>query len=182
MNSLCERFDKHMPDQSSLIYWVIPGVLAGMAMPFVHPERRLRGGGRLEEFDDDLVLLRDAGVGAVASLLNLPGDELLYAEAGFGFICLPVADGRPPSVEQVSRFVEFVDRCWAGTRAVAVHCEAGCGRTGTMIASYLVWNGSSASDAMKQVRIAEPSAIETVAQIEFLHELWRQRLPAGRGS
>ena len=29
---------------SNLLWWVIPGALAGMPMPYVHPERRLNMG------------------------------------------------------------------------------------------------------------------------------------------
>ena len=140
-------------------------------MPFVHPERRLRQGGKLDDFDDELPTLLEAGVGGVVSLLNIPGDARLYEEAGFKFACLPVADGKPPSIEQVRRFVDFVNDCRSNGRAVAVHCEAGCGRTGTVICAYLIAKGDQPENAIKQVRLVEPSAIETKNQIEFLFSL-----------
>ncbi len=36
--------------KTGFLWWVIPGVLAGMPMPFVHPERRLNSGGALNAY------------------------------------------------------------------------------------------------------------------------------------
>jgi atypical dual specificity phosphatase len=159
-----------MPQQS-LLYWVIPSELAGMPLPFVHPERRLNQGGVLEAYDDELPTLFRLGIRSVVSLLNIPTDEPVYVSAGFSFLCLPVSGGAAPSLEQAARFTSFVDRERELHRAVAVHCEAGIGRTGTMLAAYLVMKGASAEAAIFQVRTAESTAIETRAQVEFLHQL-----------
>jgi atypical dual specificity phosphatase len=159
-----------MPQQS-LLYWVVPGALAGMPLPFAHPERRLNHGGALEAYDDELPTLFRLGIRGVVSLLNIPTDESVYRSAGFSFLCLPVSDGAAPNLEQVARFTAFVDRERELRRAVAVHCEAGIGRTGTMLAAYLIMKGASAEAAILQVRSAEGTAIETRAQIEFLHQL-----------
>ena len=140
-------------------------------MPFIHPERRLGQSGGLHDFEDELAVIAETGVGGVISLLNIPSDARLYEEAGFEFACLPVADGHAPELEQVRVFVQFVDGCRAQSKAVAVHCEAGCGRTGTMIAAYLIVKGATPDVAITRVRTAEPSAIETNLQIRFLYEL-----------
>ena len=42
------------PPNRSLLWWVIPGVLAGIPMPFVHPEPRLNLGGSLNADEDEL--------------------------------------------------------------------------------------------------------------------------------
>src|SRR6266852_743789 len=50
---------------SGLVWWVIPCALAGMPMPFIHPERRLNMGGALTAYDDELPALYAAGIRAV---------------------------------------------------------------------------------------------------------------------
>lgn len=154
--------------EPNLLWWVIPGVLAGMPMPFIHPDRRLAGDGALTAFDDELAALHSAGIRAVVSLLNLPGDASVYESAGFSFLCLPVADGGAPTLEQAEEFVRFVTGQRAARRPVVVHCEAGLGRTGTMLATYLIAQGESAAAAIQRVRAVESVAVETPQQIQFL--------------
>jgi len=157
--------------ERSLLWWVVPGVLAGMAMPFIHPERRMNLGGGLRDYDDDLPVLYSAGVRAVVCLLNIPSDAQVYASSGFDFLCLPIPDGAPPTLEQVTDFIGFVDKNRSQSRPVAVHCEAGIGRTGTMLAVYHISKGASAETAVSQVRSLENRAIETPRQIQFLEGL-----------
>ena len=154
-----------------LLYWIIPNALAGMPMPFIHPQRRMNGGGSLDAFPDEITDLHRAGIRGVVSLLNIPSDEAVYASASFSFLCLPVADGSAPSPEQTIQFIEFVDSHRNRGTAVAVHCEAGLGRTGTMLAAYLIGKGAATRDAIEEVRRVEPTAIETLRQIEFLYRL-----------
>src|SRR6185436_14537619 len=156
--------------KDNLMWWVIPGVLAGMPMPFVHLERRMAGGGALASHEDELPTLHLAGVRAVVSLLNLPSDASVYESAGFSFLCLPVPDGGAPTFEQATEFVRFVEAQRIAQRPVAVHCEAGLGRTGTLLATYLVARGESATGAIQRVRAVEKVAVETPRQVRFLEQ------------
>jgi hypothetical protein len=161
-----------MPEtpNTSMLWWVIPGVLAGMPMPYLHPDRRLNSGGALNAYQDELSDLYAAGVRAVVCLLNIPSDAAVYNTAGFAFLCLPVPDGGAPTKEQATEFVRFAGEQRAKNHVVAVHCEGGIGRTGTMLAAYFISQGSTAQAAIAQVREVENSAVETGRQIRFLEQ------------
>ena len=73
-------------------------------------------------------------------------------------------------MEQPLEFVRFVNEQRKIRRPVAVHCEAGLGRTGTMLAVYLIAQGQSAETAIRQIREVEKVAVETPRQIQFLEE------------
>ena len=153
------------------LYWIIQNELAGMPMPFIHPERRLNSGGPLTAYQDELTDLHETGIRAVVSLLNITSDERVYSSAGFSFLCLPINDGDAPSRIQVEMLTKFIDLNLMSHRPVAIHCEAGLGRTGTALAAYLIVKGNSFTEAIGRVRAVEPSAIETNRQIEFLHQI-----------
>ena len=146
-------------------------MLAGMPMPLIHPERRESFGGPLNAFSDDLPLLIHAGIGAVVSLLNIPSDAPVYSTAGFGYHLMPIPDGAAPSIEQFVAFLRFVREQRALGRVVAVHCAAGLGRTGTVLAGYLIAKGSGVVSAISRIRAARPGAIETSEQLQFLYDL-----------
>jgi hypothetical protein len=48
-------------------------------------------------------------------------------------------DGTNPTAENVRDFINLADRITGNGAAVAVHCRAGLGRTGTMIGAYLLF-------------------------------------------
>jgi len=114
--------------KAGFLWWVIPGVLAGMPMPFVHPERRLNSGGALNAYEDELPVLYSVGVRAVVGLLNIPSDQAVFESAGFAFLCLPMPDGGAPTRDQATEFVRFVNEQRRAQRPVAVHCIGRNGR------------------------------------------------------
>jgi atypical dual specificity phosphatase len=91
---------------------------------------------------------------------------------------LPVPDFTAPSSEQLERGVDAIEEALAGGRRVAVHCGAGLGRTGTLVACYLTRRGYDPGDAIARVRALRPGSVETAAQVAAVAEFARRR-PAG---
>jgi atypical dual specificity phosphatase len=51
-----------------------------------------------------------------------------------------------------------------------LHCRAGLGRTGTLLACALVRGGLDAGRAIRAVRQANPRYIQTEGQLQFVSE------------
>jgi atypical dual specificity phosphatase len=161
------------------LWWAIPNVLGGMAIPYIDPERRLNCGGELNAYKDELPLLYRTGVRAVVCLLNIPGDAVVFQSAGFEFNFYPIENGQPPTLTQAGQFIKLMEDWRSRNVPVAVFCQAGAGRTSTMIACYLIRLGKSAAEAISDLRAREASAVETIAQIKFLEEFEKYYRPPG---
>ncbi|MEZ0390392.1 MAG: protein-tyrosine phosphatase family protein [Verrucomicrobium sp.] len=157
------------------LWWAVPGVLAGMSMPHVHPLRPEAGAVPIDTFDDELPVLWRVGIRGVVGLLNQPGAGPTFRAAGFDYCWLPITDGGVPTWEQFEEFLAFVKLQKATGHPVVAHCVAGLGRTGVLLAGYLVAEGSSPVEAVKQVREVRRGAVETRRQVDFLFEVeaWR---------
>src|SRR5438477_5041883 len=96
----------------------------------------------------------------------------------------PMDDWTAPSQKQIGRVLSFVARALADGKAVAVSCGAGYGRTGTVLACYLVSKGIPAGAALEKLITARPCSREVLqvpgqkqAVLEF-----GERLQGSRGT
>jgi atypical dual specificity phosphatase len=78
---------------------------------------------------------------------------------------LEVEDFGAPSIEELDKAVDFIDDEISKDRPVMVHCAAGKGRTGAVLAAYLVKSQNlTAREAIEKVRSMRPGSIQSVAQ------------------
>jgi atypical dual specificity phosphatase len=86
----------------------------------------------------------------------------------------PLEDMEPPTQEQLDRCVSAIVRAHERKMGVAVHCGAGLGRTGVVLAAYFVARGLSAANAIARIRRLRPGSIETDEQAAAV-ELFARR-------
>lgn len=142
------------------IWWVVPGLLAGLSRP------GLVGGAQAQ-----LRRLAGAGVALLVCLEERVAYDAQEArDAGLQLHHLPVPDMAPPSFAQAVDLCRLAEPAIRGNRGVALHCRGGLGRTGTGLAAILAWFGDGAREAIAKVRAAQPHAIQSTAQLRFVHE------------
>jgi protein-tyrosine phosphatase len=144
------------------MYWAERGRLAGSCMP--RSVEELRG-------------IRKAGIRRVVVLpegheiADRWGDGPSYFEAlstfDLEFLHEPVPDMEAPTVGQLVEILR-----WIGEAPSLVHCIGGIGRTGTVIASWLiVERGMPAHEALDTVRSLRPGSVQSYSQMRFLLDL-----------
>eukprot|EP00292_Cryptomonas_paramecium_P011236 CAMPEP_0113682604 /NCGR_PEP_ID=MMETSP0038_2-20120614/12772_1 /TAXON_ID=2898 /ORGANISM="Cryptomonas paramecium" /LENGTH=317 /DNA_ID=CAMNT_0000601725 /DNA_START=166 /DNA_END=1115 /DNA_ORIENTATION=+ /assembly_acc=CAM_ASM_000170 len=112
--------------------------------------------------------------------LNEPEyDYRVFTHAGIELHDLEFEDCTPPTDDVVEAFFAAADDAHARGGSVAVHCKAGLGRTGTLIALYLMRRlGFSAREAMGWLRIMRPGSVIGDQQQYLCQAERRMREPA----
>jgi atypical dual specificity phosphatase len=151
-------------------YWLEEGVLAGCSRP--GGESPTPNPALLKA---DMQWLREQGIDA---LLSLTEQELRLEDEGvdgMALLHLPVTDMTAPQPGQLIQALTFIDRQRAHGRAVAAHCLQGQGRTGTILAAYLVRQGMEPANAVSHLREICPGAIEAKEQERALEAFAKRR-------
>ena len=139
--------------------------------------------GYARDLETDLGWLRtEYGAEVLVSLMEdfeyeeLEISDLFQKAEGLGLevIRFPVVDGGVPPRDELDEYADLirglVNRLKDGA-TVVVHCHAGLGRTGLVVASILVALGNHPGEAIDFVRESRPGTLETSAQVDLVHQL-----------
>jgi ADP-ribosyl-[dinitrogen reductase] hydrolase len=88
---------------------------------------------------------------------------------------IPITDMGTPGPDALAAWQQqapTLNAALARGDRVLVHCAAGLGRTGMVVAKLLTLNGWGADEAIAQVRSARPGTIETEAQAQWVRGDW----------
>ncbi|OWG15084.1 ABC transporter [Delftia sp. K82] len=138
--------------------WLVPGRLAGAPQP-----------GVVQSMDFDLKALRGCGVTVLITLTenDLPQEPL--QQHGLRNLHLPVRDHESPTVAQIQMLLARMSAMLRAGEVLAVHCLAGLGRTGTVLAAWLVREGLTADEALRRVRLIDAQYVQSQAQEDLLY-------------
>ncbi|XP_025109161.1 dual specificity protein phosphatase CDC14AB-like isoform X3 [Pomacea canaliculata] len=153
--------------------WIVPGKFLAFCGP--HPKSKIENGYPLHAPEAYFPYFRKHKVAAIVRLNKKIYDARRFKDAGFDHYDLFFVDGSVPTDVIVRQFLELAEN---SDGAVAVHCKAGLGRTGTLIGCYIMKHYKfTAAEAIAWCRICRPGSIIGPQQ-NFLEEkqawLWMQ--------
>lgn len=129
--------------------WLIPGIIAGGRHP-IH-----------NQFINKL-----SDFGAIVTLTESSLEEKDHK--GFNYLFVPTVDGYTTDLLKICDFIETQEE---NNKATFIHCLDGNGRTGTMLAAYLIYKGYlTVDEAIEYIhQNYSADAIKTKYQEDELH-------------
>ena len=139
------------PDNFS---WLIEGKLAGSAIPTSFEE---------------IKWLVDGGVKSIVTVREESLDDDWMKN--INYLHIHSNDMGVPEFEDLVKAVDFIHQRITNNEPVMVHCLAGLGRTGTILACYLIkYQKLSADDSIQKVRESRPGSIQSFPQEEIIFQ------------
>jgi len=127
-------------------------------------EDKLAGCG-LPVTDDEFEWLVQRGIKSIVTVREVPLPHDWFEDRDVSYLHLRVEDFGAPSIEELDASVNFIEQQLQNERPVMVHCAAGKGRTGTVLAAFLVKNEKlSAEQAIEKLRTIRPGSVQSVVQ------------------
>ena len=139
------------PDNFS---WLIEDKLAGSAIP---------------TSKDEVKWLQEEGVKSIVTIREEPLDDDWTSDVNYLHVLSD--DMGVPTFDDLKNSVDFIHDRIENNEPVLVHCLAGLGRTGPILACYLIkYQKMSAEDAIQHVRKKRHGSIQSFVQEELIFQ------------
>ena len=139
------------PDRFS---WVIENKLAGSALP---------------QSIGAVQWLTEQGIKSIVTIREEPLADNWIKDVNY--LHIMSNDMGVPEFGDLTHAIDFIHRRITNNEPVMVHCLAGIGRTGTLLACYLVkYQKMLADDAIQKVREERPGSIQSYPQEEMIFQ------------
>uniref|UniRef100_A0A8C9ZMT4 protein-tyrosine-phosphatase n=1 Tax=Sander lucioperca TaxID=283035 RepID=A0A8C9ZMT4_SANLU len=160
-----DEYEHYERVENGDLNWIVPGKFLAFSGP--HPKTKIENGYPLHAPEAYFPYFRKHNVTTVVRLNKKIYDSKRFSDAGFLHYDLFFLDGSTPSDLITRRFLQV---CESTEGAVAVHCKAGLGRTGSLIGCYLMKHYRfTAAEAIAWIRICRPGSVIGPQQ-NFLEE------------
>ena len=144
-------------DRPTNFSWVLDGKLAGSGLPMTYSQ---------------FFWLIKHGIKTIITVREVPLPSNWFTDSinnidrdNVNYLHLRVEDFGSPSIEEIDRTVEYIQHQIDNKKPVMVHCAAGKGRTGTILAAYFLKNENlTAEQAIKKIRNLRPGSIQSNIQ------------------
>ena len=128
--------------------WLINEKIAGCGMPTTQ---------------DEINWILKQGVKSIVTMTENALPESWIGDVNY--LHVPTPDLGAPDMDKIDEAVDFIHEKTNNNEPVMVHCAAGIGRTGTILACYLIkYQKYSAKAAIKQIRKKRPGSIQSERQ------------------
>ena len=137
------------PDNFS---WIIEEKLAGSAIP---------------TSKDEIDWIKQEGVKSIVTIREEPLEDEWIIDVNY--LHVHSNDMGIPEFSDLVNSVDFIHQRITNDEPVMVHCLAGLGRTGTILACYLIkYEDMTADDAIERVRRERHGSIQSFSQEEII--------------
>ena len=147
-----KAYEFYEKTQNGDMNWIVPGKLLAFATPY---DKKVNANTMLAA--DYIPVFKKLGVSMVIRLNQPNYDRNTFLAGGLKHLDLIFPDGSVPSPQIIAKFLETVE---SEPGAIAVHCKAGLGRTGTLIGLYIMKHYHlCGADLISFLRIMRPGSI-----------------------
>uniref|UniRef100_A0A6Q2ZEN0 protein-tyrosine-phosphatase n=1 Tax=Esox lucius TaxID=8010 RepID=A0A6Q2ZEN0_ESOLU len=150
-----EEYEYYERAENGDFNWIIPGKFLAFSGP--HPKSKIENGYPLHAPEAYFPYFRKHNITTIVRLNKKMYDAKRFTDMGFEHHDLFFVDGSTPNDSIVRKFLNI---CENADGAIAVHCKAGLGRTGTLIGCYMMKHYRlTAAESIAWMRICRPGSV-----------------------